>query len=341
MRRLRKAAILTLLMLLLASSTFMGLLETAKAQEHGGAPQLTPWPTTPPPGVTPNVTLATTAFMSISPNPLGVGQPVLVNLWLEPPVHYNRFFSGYIVTITKPEGQTTTFGPINSYQGDSTAWFEYVVDQTGTWKFKFDFAGNYFPAGWYYNGKVYNNLSEIVDYQPGGMGFGGPAFLESAYYQPSTSIEQLLVVQEDQVSSWPPAALPTDYWVRPIPIENREWWVIGGHYPFTGQGGGSDWPANTNTFASNYKFTPYVEGPETGHVAWKTQGALGGIAGGQFGDRSVGPGESPYAGTPTIIFQGRGYQTISKPMTMTVNGSTVIETTNVWQCYDIRTGKVY
>jgi hypothetical protein len=334
------AIIAIILMLTIVAATPLSSPANAKV-ETGGAPQLTAWPTTVPQGVTPNTTIATTAFISISPNPIGVNQTVLINLWLEPPVAYNRYFSGYTVTITKPNNTTEVVGPINSYQGDSTSWCQYSVDQIGTWKFKFNFTGNYFQAGYYYNGKVYANLAEVTSNVPGGMGYGGATYLESAYYQPSTSIEQTLTVQEEQVNSWPAAPLPTDYWTRPIPIENREWWVIGGNYPYTGEGGGSDWAANTNTFASNYKFTPYVTAPTTAHVAWLRQGALAGIAGGQFGDRSVGPGESTYAGTPSIIFQGRAYQTISKPMTITVNGNTVIETTNVWQCYDIRTGQVY
>jgi len=333
-------AIIGVLLIAIFASIQLSLPVNAKVEEIG-APQLAPWPTAVPQGVTPNVTIATTAFISISPNPIGVGQSVLINLWLEPPVQYNRYFSGYTVTITKPDNKTDVVGPMSSYQGDSTAWYQYSVDQVGTWKFKFNFPGNYFQAGYYYNGKVYNSLSEITNYNTGGMGFGGPTLLQSAYYQPSTSIEQTLTVQEELVYSWPAAPLPTQYWTRPIPIEDREWWVIGGHYPFTGQGGGSDWPANTNTYASNYKFTPYVQGPNTAHISWLRQGALAGIAGGQFGYRSVGPGESNYAGTPTIIFQGRGYQSISKPMTMMVNGSVVSMTTNVWQCYDIRTGQVY
>ncbi len=112
-------------------------------------------------------------------------------------------------------------------------------------------------------------------------------------------------------------------------------------FPFVGQGGGPGWPANTNAYASNYKFTPYVQGPETAHVVWSREGSLGGISGGQYGIRSVGPGESAYSGTPNIIFQGRGYQTISKPMTEVINGSTIQETVSVWQCYDIRTGQIY
>ena len=329
-----------LLILLMASVMLIALPNTAKAQVTNiGAPTYTPWQTSIPQGATASVTLATTAFMSITPTPVGLGQTLLVNLWLEPPAQTNRFFSGFSVTITKPDGTTETVGPLNSYQGDATAWFNYVPDQVGTWKFVFNFAGNYFPNGTYFNGKVYNSVADIGPYAA--SSFGGPIYLDSAFYQSSQSPVTTITVQQNQVASWPAIPLPTDYWTRPIPIGNREWWVIGGQYPFVGQGGGSAWPANTNTYASNYKFTPYVQGPTTAHVVWLRQGALAGISGGQYGQRSNGPGESAYSGTPSIIFQGRGYQTISKPVTETINGSSVVETASVWQCYDIRTGQIY
>ena len=207
--------------------------------EQIGAPQLTPWPTAPPQGVTPNVTVTTTAFISVSPNPIGQGQTVLINIWLEPPIQYNRFYSGYTITITKPDNSTETIGPLNSYQGDSTAWVQYSVDQVGTYKFKFNFPGNYFKAGWYYNGVYYATTADLPPgVNTGGMGFGGPINLQSAWYQGSTSPEVSLTVQQEPVYPWPVTPLPTDYWTRPIPIEDREWWVIGGNYPFTGVGGG-------------------------------------------------------------------------------------------------------
>ncbi len=304
-----------------------------------GAPDLADWSTTVPNGVTPSITIDTHSYMSLSPNPIGVGQSLLVNLWLEPPSQYNRYFSGFTVDITKPDGTKDTIGPLNSYQGDATAWLQYTVDQAGDWKFKFSFAGNYFPAGVYYNGKVYESIAAIGPYTA--TMFGAPLFLDSAYYKPSTTVEQTVTVLNETVASFPPTPLPTDYWTRPININNREWWEIGGQYPFAGQGGGPGYPENTNAFASNYKFTPYVEAPNTAHIAWKRQGALAGIAGGQYGYRSVGPGESAYAGTPSIIFQGRGYQSVTKPASITVNGSTVVQGTSVWQCYDIRTGEIF
>ena len=329
------------LVIMLVSIACVSFSANAKVEEIG-APQLTAWSPAPPSGVTPNVTIATTAFMSVSPNPIGLGQSVLINLWLEPPIAYQRYFSGYTVTITKPNNTTETIGPVNSYQGDATAWVQYSVDQVGTYKFKFNFAGNYFQAGWYYNGKYYATQADLPSgVSAGGMGFGGAASLESAWYQASVSPEMSLTVQQEPVMSWPAAQIPTGYWTRPIPIEDREWWTIGGQYPFNGVGGGEEWAANTNAYASNYKYTPYVQAPETAHIAWMRQGALAGITGGQFGYRSIGPGEGAYAGTPSIIFQGRAYQTITKPMLTIVNGSVVSQPVSVWQCYDIRTGEVY
>ncbi len=334
-----------ILVLLIASAILFTIPLPAKADVTSiGAPTYAPWQTTIPQGSTASITIATSSFMSVTPYPVGIGQTLLVNMWLEPPAQTNRFFSGYSVTITKPDGTKQTVGPLNSYQGDATAWFTFVPDQVGAWTFVFNFAGNYFPNGTYFNGAVYNKASDIpASLLLGVSSFGNPIYLDSAYYQPSQSPVTTVNVQQEVVASFPAAPLPTDYWTRPISIVDREWWPIGGQYPFVGQGGSAypGWPANTNAYANNYKFTPYVQGPETAHVVWAREGALGGISGGQYGIRSVGPGESAYSGTPNIIFQGRGYQTISKPMTEVINGTTLQETVSVWQCYDIRTGAIY
>jgi len=262
-----KNSIATILAVLMTSIMLLSITApTNAAVTTIGAPTYTPWATSVPAGTTASFTTATESFMSVTPNPVGIGQTLLVNLWLEPPTQYQRFFSGYTVTITKPDGGEETVGPLNSYQGDATAWFNYVPETVGEYKFVFDFAGNYFPAGYYFNGKVYPSIAAIGPYTAGM--FNRPTNLDSAFYQASTSPTTTITVQSDMVASWPAIPLPTDYWWRPIPIGNREWWSIGGQYPFLGQGGGPDWPAGTNTYASNYKYTPYVQGPETSHVAW-------------------------------------------------------------------------
>lgn len=144
-----------------------------------------------PSGSTPSVSIDTIAYVSFRPNPVGVNQAVLINLWIEPPTNYARYLTGLTVTFTKPDGTKDTVGPINSYQGDTTAWFEYTPDQVGTWKLKFDFPGAYWAA---------------VTVPPG-FGQTGPQFLDSAYYKPSSTKELTLVVQQDPVLHWPQSPL--------------------------------------------------------------------------------------------------------------------------------------
>ncbi len=326
--------------LLMASALLTTIPIQAQEDQPHGAPGLAEYPIAPPQGVTPNVTLETIPYLSIRPNPVGLGQPFLVNIWLQPPLHVARqFTNSFEVTITKPDGTNETVGPLNSFQGDGTAWFEYVADQVGTWRIQFNFLGQFFPEGNYTS--------------PAGGFLGAQVtYLGSAYYKPSSSPVRELVVQQEQVVSWPPSPLPTDYWTRPISMENREWWIIGGNNPYDGVGGGEGWPANTNAYRNNYDFTPYVQGPNSAHVVWRRQGSLSGIFGGAFGASSAflyygggaftfggaGPGGS---GNPNIIFQGRVYESFSQPALASVNGSIQNTATNVWRCYDLRTGDTY
>ena len=278
-----------------------------------------------PAGVTPDVTLDTSICLSFRPNPVGVGQPIIVNMWMNPPVAVTRYLSGFKVTITKPDG-TQDVKTLNSYQADSTAWFEYVVDQVGTWKLKFEFPGGYFPAG---NYTMPAGTSQV--------GFT-ESYTKSCYYKPSSTPEQKLVVQGDAVFSWPPSALPTDYWTRPAMFENREWATILGNYPWNGPGGGPNWPADTNIYWNGrLNFVPYVQAPNTAHIAWKRQGAVSGIIGGGMGLEAITTG----GGNPNIIYMGRAYQTVTKDKPTTVNGTVRTLPVSVWQCYDLRTGQVF
>ena len=134
-----------------------------------------------------------------------------------------------------------------------------------------------------------------------------------------------LIVQSEQAQSWQTPPIPTDYWTRPIQPNNRDWWVIGGNYPWTQQGGEAYWPADTNIYASNYHFIPYVQAPTAPPIVWKQLKAIDGILGGYTGDLSApvmpdGSTETwglPAAGNPSIVFQGRGYQTLTKMLRFT------------------------
>ena len=316
--------------LLIASVTLMTIpnpsIKIVQAQEgaHGGSPSgvpgmpnLGPLPA----GTTPQYTIETTAYMSITPNPIGVGQQVLVNLWTSPGMYHAFYMCDYKVTIQKPDGKQVVVGPMDSYLGDATAWFQYTVDQPGTWKFKFEQPGTYLPA---------QNYTDRPGTTGGSGMFGTPGnvytLATSVLYTASSTDWQEITVQNDMVSSWPASPLPTDYWKRPISLENREWWSIAGCYPFTGA---IYYPNGRVLYASNYKYTAYVQAPNTGHIVWRRQGALAGLIGGlayQYATYSGG-------GNPNVVYAGRAYQSVTKM----ING----QQTTVYECYDLRTGQVY
>jgi hypothetical protein len=319
-----KTTAITVIILLIASSFLIANQVKAQTDTHGTTTSAI-YPLAPPSGVTPNMTLETIAYISISPDPIGINQQLLVNLWMQPPLHASRAFTqSFVATFTKPDNTKVTVGPMSSFQADGTAWLEFTPDQIGTWQAKFDFLGNFFPAGNYTTSQS-----------------GAITYMDSAFYKPSTSPTITFTVQQEQVMSWPPTSLP-DFWTRPITPESRESWTIAGHFPFTGVGGGTAWPADTNIYRSNYGFTPYVAAPNTAHIAWKRQGEIGGLVGGQFGQNSfyTGGGFGRTSNFPTLIFAGRAYQTVTKPMPQLVNGTQRILPTSVLQCYDIATGKV-
>ena len=278
-----------------------------------------------PSGATANVTAETITHISFRPKIIGIGQQLLVNFWIEATTlnAAYKYIQAYTITITKPDG-TQDVITMDSYVADTTGWFEYTPDQIGTWSIKLDFLGQYFPIGRYFNGYIVTNAS-------------GSNVARSVYYQPSSDGPYQLYVQTEQVLSWPPSPLPTDYWTRPVSPWNREWWPILGNFPMTGiVGGGPDWPADTNTYANLFDtlgYLPYVQGPKSAHVLWKQQFNVGGLIGGSMGTTTIWESSTVIYGHPRIIYSGRAYW----PTTIVING----EATAVWQCYDLRTGEVY
>jgi hypothetical protein len=322
----------------LAVIFFMTSISITAAQQQGLGPQGYGYYTgtnvkdnggsiTVPSGVTPDMTVATTPYLSFRPNPVGVGQAIIVNMWMDPGPSVTRYFKDFKVTISKPDG-TQEIKTLNSYFADSTAWFEYNVDQIGTYKLKFDFQGAFYQAGNYTMppGTAYSGYSEN--------------YPRSVYYQPASTDEQNLTVQQAVVLPWPTVPLPTDYWTRPVMPENREWASILGDFPWRGPGTSANWPADTNRYWSqSYSFTPYVQGPESAHIVWDRPGTgvISGLYGGDIGTINMQTG----GGNPTIVYQGRAYQTITKAMPTTVNGTTRTLPVSTWECYDLRTGQIY
>jgi hypothetical protein len=301
-----KMAIAFACVLLVSSLT--SVIIQVQAQEHGGtAGTVTGGPL--PTGVTPDVTMNGRIFLSFSPNPIGIGQTLLVNLWSIPAPGANRAHTGYTVTFTKPDGTKDVIGPINSYVADGTAWFEYFPDQTGSWTVQFTYPGDYYPAGRYVNGVLNNSAAP-------GSSFMDQRDYPETWYKPAQTPVQNLTVQGEPVMSWH-SPLPTDYWTRPISPENREWSAIGGNFPY----------AYYNSYVRD--LGPFVTAPNTAHIIWRQQQALSGIIGGEAGQYSI----SSQPSTPSVIYLGRCYSTLTVP----INGVP----TSCAVCYDLRTGEQY
>ena len=295
------------IVLLMASIMLLATPVQAQETAHGGNPATGTWSTTIPAGVTVDYTIKAHPYLSFSPNPIGLGQELLVNMWLTPPSAENKYLAGYTVTITKPNQDQDVVGPLNSYVADGTAWFSYIVDQVGEWKLKFSFPGQYLPAGRYLNGEIVTS---------------GGTLYPAHYYLPVSTSELTLTVQNEQVMSWS-SPLPTDYWTRPIQPNNREWNVIAGNYPWGQQmvGGQYSW--------RDEYYGPYITAPNTPHIVWKKQGALAGIIGGETGNYAT----LSNPGAPSVIYMGRCYQTMTVPINGMPTSSAV--------CFDLRTGEQY
>jgi len=221
----------------------------------------------------------TAAYLSFRPNPIGVNQELLINAWVSPPplLDFSTFEViprfGYMFYITDPSGNIDTVGPIDPSLEGAT-WFTYNPDQVGDWTIKFSWAGDEF-------------------------------------FTACETEEQTLIVQQDPISSWPAAPLPTDEpWNYPINPENREWYQISGLW---GQRG-------YNASRSNYN--PYSQAPSSSHILWKLppQEGLGGLIGGEFG---TGPHYPTSDSSISTVMAGRGYY----------------QSDGMIHCVDIRTGE--
>ena len=223
------------------------------------------------------VDLPSYPFISVAPNPVGVGETVSVYMWLSAVTPTASGASGdrwhdLTVTVTKPDGTTETLGPFTA-DPVASAYAPYVPVSVGTYYFQFNFPGQRITGTASLSGTPVDN-----------------------YYKPSTSPKVSLTVQQTQIQPYPDWPLPTSYWERPINSENRQWGSISGNWL---QG----WYS-----AMTGRFNPYTKAPNTAHIVWTKPTVFGGLIGGEFGDLDYYTGMS-YEPTwdPPVIIQGRLY----------------------------------
>jgi len=217
-------------------------------------------------------TVSTYAFISVAPNPVGVGQTAYVNFWLDkvPPTSIGSWgvrWHNITVTVTKPDGTTQTLG---SFDSDAVGgvWTSIVPDQIGTYTFVGNFPGQVVVKD---NPYPYPSMFPL-----------GEAFINDTYT--GSSATMTLNVQEEPIeTAYPANPLPTDYWERPINSMNREWYSIGGNW----LGLGASLFSNTGCYDCNLNnFNPYTTAPDSAHVLWTKPLAFGGQIGGEFGEDS-------------------------------------------------------
>ncbi len=253
---------------------------------------------------TPAWSIPTYAYIVTEPNPIGVGQTVHIYMWLDAvygaaggtsaaigtngstasvALLSNSYrFHNFKLTITDPNGTTTTqtFDVISD--PTSSTYTLFTPDKAGTYTLKFDFPGQVYGE----NGNGYEKSPLMGD-----------------KYEAS-SATTTLTVQEEQIpaaiTSYP---LPTEYWTRPIYGENTDWWTISSDW----LGSGSPPPGGFS--ASGYGWSLYINdaiGPLTSHVMWTRSLQYGGVVG---GNPFVAGGSNPNGAVPgAAYFEGTAYQ---------------------------------
>ena len=204
---------------------------------------------------TPPLTIPTWAYLSVMPNPVGIGQEAFVNFWIDkaPPTAatiYGDRWQNFKVTVTHPDGTTETLGPFTS---DDTggAHTTYSPTVLGNYTFQMNFPGQ-----------------TLTGSNPPPAGYSTAiSGLIGDYYSGSTSQTVTLVVQQEPIpgESTNPNPIPTSYWQRPIYGENLDWYKISGNWLGLAAVG---FTRATGQYNASGNFNPYTTAPTSGHILW-------------------------------------------------------------------------
>ena len=231
---------------------------------------------------TPAWNIPTYAYINAAPNPTGVGQQVLVIMWLT-----NLFspmaglandyrFHNYQLTITAPDGTKTTqtFATVTDSTSAQDTYF--TPTAVGTYTLTFTFPGQ--PFNEYAHDTTLISLFGVVEPEP---------YLNDIYLPSSASTT--LTVQSTPVAAYPTTPLPTAYWTRPIYGINSNWYTISSNW----LGSGSPVEASAGSgaigaYGANGVFTGAAlnrnpgdaVGSLTSHIMWTKPLDQGGIVGG-------------------------------------------------------------
>ncbi len=254
---------------------------------------------------TPTWNVPTFAYVSASPNPIGVGQQVFIVMWIDkafPGAAANNDIRphDYTLTITKPDGKQVTQNWPIVYDSTSSQYYLYTPDIAGNYTIDFD-----------YGGQVYT--------------FSGA--YQNDTFLPSNATTTL-TVQSEAIPGAPTYPLPSEYWTRPIESQNTQWEAVA-----------SNWLGSTDytVYGSpqiQYDYQPNGTAPNTAHIMWTKPINSGGLVGGSLGGIN---GNQFYTGSSynerfsqPIIMNGKLYYQVPYGNSASGGGYT---------CVDLHTGK--
>ena len=204
------------------------------------------------PVATAQPTQETYAVVDATPNPVGVGEAVLIRFGiLQQLGAVNLGWKDVELIITGPTGTQT---------------IERDTDSTGSTAYQTSFS----VAGTYHLQTHFPEQENLVTFYD--MERGMIPILAGTIMQESESDIVDLVVQEEPLTAYPGHPLPTQYWTRPIDPQLREWAPIAGN-----------WMARPDNSLALYN----DDAPETAHILWAKKLTTGGLSGGYWGEGQV------------------------------------------------------
>jgi hypothetical protein len=226
----------------------------------------------------------TYSFVSPSPALVGVGQQILIIFGIDAlspiAIANANHFQGFTIKITKPDGTSEVLqGNVDS---TSAGYLAYTPGSVGTYKMTSSFAGQW----------VNVTAGEMTAFGPSPISF-------NRYYKPSTSGEVPLTVQQEPVPGVTLYPLPTDYWTRPINVENKGWINSTDNWLMMNYDKG---PRNFNGVGA---FSPYTIAPDSPHILWSKQLQEGGLVGALMGDNNFYPAMGYEQYYQPIILNGK------------------------------------
>jgi outer membrane protein assembly factor BamB len=252
----------------------------------------------------PPFNVPTYSYVTVAPNPVGIGQTVTVAWWLDklPPGaagNAGERYIGQTLEIIAPDGtsQTITLPPSDPV---GCGYTKYTPDQVGTYTLKFKYPG------------------QVITGKSGSGIYVYNIAINDTYL--ASNATATFTAQEDAISDPPVYPLPTEYWARPIEGQNNAWSTIS-----------SNWLSGAAIFQ---KVQPDGIAPNSAHIMWSMPVRDGGVVG---GNRTGTEGMTYYDGThyetlfkDPIVMYGRLYFTLPAGSTAGNGG---------YICVDLRTGE--